>query len=275
MRFIDQFHHRVVGPSGAPKIVFLHGLMGFLNNWGSVARRLQDHFQILVYDQRGHGQSIKPKTDYHPNDYALDLYQILNDLQWSKIHLVGHSMGGRNALYFADKYSNHLKSLTIEDIGPESEPNQGLYYQNLLNSIPVPFENRDQMTRFFESEFTARYHEKEQIQVLIPFLKANLVQQDDGKWDWRFFKNGIVESVQQGRAQDAWGPIERLKIPTLYLRGEWSRDLSPDTFQKVLSLNPRIKGVTISDAGHWIHYDQPEAFTNQIRCFIEQIEELR
>jgi len=48
--------------------------------------------------------------------------KILDELQWQKVNLVGHSMGGRNALEFAHEHPERLQSLVIEDIGPEGTP---------------------------------------------------------------------------------------------------------------------------------------------------------
>ena len=85
MDFIDNFNYRITGNPDAPKLVFLHGLMGFSNNWRSIAREFEKQFHILVYDQRGHGRSFRPDTGYGPEDYAEDLKKILDSLAWDKV----------------------------------------------------------------------------------------------------------------------------------------------------------------------------------------------
>lgn len=271
MSILDNFNYRITGEDHLPKVVFLHGLMGFLNNWGSITRRLSSKYQCLVYDQRGHGKSIKPLSGYHPRDFAEDLFQILGALKWPNINLVGHSMGGRNALFFSYLYPERLISLTVEDIGPESDPDGFVYYQKMLDTIPTPFASRAEMVAYFENRFVLDFNSKESPQTIVPFLIANLEEKSDGRFNWRFSKEGIISSVKEGRGEDAWPLIEKISVPTLYLRGQNSKDLSKSVFDQVLSRNPLITGVEVSDAGHWIHSDQPEVFSKELESFLDGI----
>jgi esterase len=245
--------------------------MGFLNNWGSITRRLSSKYQCLVYDQRGHGKSMKPLTGYHPKDFADDLYQILQALNWSSINLVGHSMGGRNALYFSYLHPECLKSLVIEDIGPESDPDSYLYYQKMLDAIPTPFKSKADIQTFFEHRFAEVFATKENPKTITPFLMANLEEKPGGQFDWKFSKEGIIASVKQGRGDDSWPLIDQISVPTLYMRGQNSKDLPKSVFEQVLTKNSLINGVEISDAGHWIHSDQPEAFAKELETFLDRI----
>tara|TARA_B110001454_G_scaffold106457_1_gene100245 strand:+ start:89092 stop:89931 length:840 start_codon:yes stop_codon:yes gene_type:complete len=271
MSILDNFNYRITGDDHLPKVVFLHGLMGFLNNWGSVTRRLSSKYQCLVYDQRGHGKSMKPLSGYHPKDFADDLFQILEALGWNSINLVGHSMGGRNALYFSYLHPHILKSLVIEDIGPEGDPDSYLYYENMLGVIPTPFSSKTEIKNYFEHRFATDFKTKENPKTIIPFLIANMEEKSDGKFDWKFSKQGIIDSVKQGRSEDSWPLIDHISVPTLYLRGENSQDLKKPVFEQVLLQNKLITGVEISDAGHWIHSDQPEVFTKELESFLDRI----
>lgn len=267
MLILEQIHHRIEGNPGGQKWVFIHGLMGFLNNWKKITSSLKTTSECLVYDQRGHGRSFKPDSGYAPEDYARDLYELTEALGWHKFHLVGHSMGGRNALVFANLYPEKVEKLIIEDIGPESNPNASLYYENLLGLIPTPFESREVARKFFHEDFIEKAVTKDPPAVLGAFFYANLVEVD-GKWDWRFFKKGILESVLAGRDRDRWQEVENLKIPTLWLRGENSKEFSRENFERVLSSNKLIQGVEIPEAGHWIHSEKPSEFTEALRNFV-------
>src|SRR5512135_2152018 len=101
MSYLDNFSYQVLGNEKGAKVVFLHGLMGSGVNWRKIAQSLEADYQVLIFDQRGHGRSFQPSSGYAPEDYANDLALILEELRWEKILLVGHSMGGRNALHFA------------------------------------------------------------------------------------------------------------------------------------------------------------------------------
>ena len=119
--FLSNFNYSVLGNAESPRVVFIHGLMAFSANWRKIASRLQNDFQCLIYDQRGHGRSFKPDSGYSPEVFAEDLNKITNELGWDSFHLVGHSMGGRNAIVFADLYPQKVTTLTIEDMGPEAD----------------------------------------------------------------------------------------------------------------------------------------------------------
>jgi esterase len=263
------FNYRIQGEDSENRWVFMHGLMGYLQNWGAVTRALVPR-QTLTYDQRGHGQSFQPKTGYTAQDYASDADQLTRDLGWDQFTLVGHSMGGRNALHFAHLYPEKVKRLIIEDIGPESRPMAHQYYEKMLASVPTPFSSREQVQNFFKNEWKDRFQPKEKIEVLSAFLAANIVEKSPGHWDWRFWPSGIIESVREGRKDESWLQIKNLKCPTLWIRGENSQELSKESFNKILQANSLIQGVVIPEAGHWVHSEKTQAFVQALLAFEAQ-----
>lgn len=241
--------------------------MGFSSNWMKIISQLEETECCLSYDQRGHGRSKKPTEGYSPQDYAADLNIITDSLGWSKFNLVGHSMGGRNALMFASLYPHKVDHLVIEDIGPDSVETAHIYYENLLNLVPTPFDSRESARNFFENVFPVKAQTRENPKVLAQFFYANLTETPLGKLDWRFSKSAIIESVKRGRAEDYWTILKKLSVPTLILRGENSLDLSHSCFKEMISCNSKIQGVEIPNAGHWIHIDQPQLFTDVLKDF--------
>jgi esterase len=268
LAYLDHFHYQFYGPPEGRKWVFLHGLMGFLNNWRTIIKAIESTERVLVFDQRGHGRSFKPENGYDPEDYADDLKKILDELGWDKIILVGHSMGGRNALNFASRFPERVEKLIIEDIAPSGDPEGWHYYDNLLNAVPTPFKSRTEARLFFQNELKNRVQDTGSIDVLSAFLYANMEDQKDGTVSWRFSPKAIVASAQQARAGDRWDEVKNLSMPTLWIRGENSRDLCREDWQKVVSMNRVIEGVEIPEARHWVHSDQPLAFSNVIRQFV-------
>ncbi len=248
--------------------VFLHGLMGYGLNFRKIASGLETTDLSLIFDQRGHGKSWQPLTGYAPEDYAEDLYLILDELGWEKINLVGHSMGGRNALLFASKFAERLDHLILEDIGPESQAGAADYYEKLLGAVPTPFPNKKAAKDFFMNEFPKNTWIRGELQTIGLYMYSNLVDQPDGTADWRFSRSAIIESVLLGRAKDHWREFSNLSVPTLVMRGANSPDLSSENFQKMVSSNSRVKGAQIANAGHWIHYDQAEEFVRIIKSFV-------
>lgn len=257
-------------PSTNRKWVFLHGLMGYGMNWRRIAVSLGTGNDVLLLDQRGHGKSWKPTHGYAPSDFAEDLDKILTELGWSKVILVGHSMGGRNAVSFAARWPERVEKLVIEDIGPDGRPEAIDYFQTLFDAIPTPFPSKISAKEFFMNEFPgskfgARFGTSKTLGL---YLHSNLTDLPDGGMDWRFSKDAIMKIVVQGRASEQWDDFRRLNMPTLLIRGETSLDLSRDVFDRLLVANPNIRGVEIPNAGHWVHYEQPEAFIRELQNFV-------
>lgn len=267
MSILENIHHTISGVQDGRRWVFVHGLMGFLNNWQKITSILGQTECCLTYDQRGHGKSFKPDTGYTPEDYAKDLKDLTDALGWDRFILVGHSMGGRNVTVFASLYPEKVEKLIVEDIGPEAKGSSIEYYQKLLDGVPTPFASRDMARDFFKKEFPSRVETKEPPTVLAGFLYANMVE-TNGQWDWRFSKKGILETVRVGRMEDRWKEVRSLQMPTLWIRGELSSELKPEVYQKILASNSMIQGVEIAGAGHWVHSEKPHEFSQALKNFV-------
>lgn len=278
MSFAKNIHFQIINPEGVIRVAFIHGLMGFSGNWRKILNLCNElcdaqgipRFQFLIYDQRGHGRSFKPETGYTPEDYAQDLYQLVQEVGWTDFHLVGHSMGARNAYTFAYLYPQLLKSLIVEDMGPETKSESYIYYEELLNKIPTPFANKELVKEHFQTKFPVAMKYNEPPAVLSAFLQANLEEKENGQWDWKFSKRAILETVRLGHVKDRWHEVASLRMPTLLIRGELSAVLSQDTYEKTLSINPNFTGKVVAGAGHWVHFDRANEFAELIFSHINQ-----
>lgn len=268
MAFLQNFHHQRLGSTAHPKLVFLHGLMGAAANWRRIAAAFQDRYEVLVYDQRGHGQSFRPETGYAPENYAEDLLKIIDELGWEKIHLVGHSMGGRNSIAFASRWPQRLVKLVVEDIGPEGNLQNAQKLNALIDGVPTPFPSRKEAKEFFLNEFPRKFADRKAVLTLGQFLYSNIVETSDGRADWRFSVKAIRESVQEGRARDRWDQWKAITTETLLVRGSESDEISPETMQEMLAQNHHARGIVIEKAGHWVHFEQPEAFIQCVSDFL-------
>lgn len=247
--------------------MFLHGLMGSAANWRRIAKAFEDDFEVLAFDQRGHGRSFHAKDGYSRRDYAKDLELILNDLGWAEIALVGHSMGGRNAMEFASILPQRVKALVIEDIGPASSELAVSRTDKLIELVPTPFASRQAAKDFFEKEYPDKISFHSQPEVISRFFLSNIEEKPDGTQDWRFDKEAIFASVRTGGGEELWHKFSSLKVPTLVVRGENSTDLPVKIFERMLAVLPGVRGVEIQGAGHWVHFDQPDAFIKVLKEF--------
>jgi pimeloyl-ACP methyl ester carboxylesterase len=102
-----QLHYQQVG--NGPDLVMIHGLTGNLAVWHlKIIPMLEDHFEILTYDLRGHGYSDVPPSGYSLDQMTTDLEELLDTLNIRRPALVGHSFGADVALYFAHRHPERV-----------------------------------------------------------------------------------------------------------------------------------------------------------------------
>jgi pimeloyl-ACP methyl ester carboxylesterase len=109
-------HYKSFG-EGKPLII-LHGFLGSLDNWQSIAKELAANYQLFILDIRNHGKSFHdPKHDYA--SMIADVHHFIEHLGLSEVTLLGHSMGGKIAMSFALKYPLLVSHLIVVDISPK------------------------------------------------------------------------------------------------------------------------------------------------------------
>lgn len=254
-----KLHYTVHENGKKPWIIFLHGLLGSHRNWLKITPAFEKDFNILCVDQRGHGKSERPTQGFTPLDFAEDIHGLMHDLKIPHAAIVGHSMGGRNALMLAHNYPNHVSHLVLEDIGPESTYESGYAVVAKLKKIPVPFKNKILAKEFLLNEFGDPQ--------MGNFLYTRL-KEDQGGVVWDFPMSMVEEIINQGRSKNLWDEVRSLQCPTLVVRGQNSLDFSPDEYEKMLSINPQIQGAVIADCGHWVHFEKPKEFCNVVGEFL-------
>ena len=100
------------------------------------------------------------------------------------------------------------------------------------------------------------------------FFYANLEEKSDGHFDWKFSKQGVLETLWKARTLNQWTQFDGLKMPTLLMRGERSEDLPAELYEEILRRNPRIEGRGVPGAGHWVHAEKPKETTEILESFL-------
>ncbi len=247
---------RKFGESGKP-IVILHGLFGQSDNWTSLARAWSDRFMVYTIDQRNHGQS--PQED--ALSYALmaeDLMETLLAENLTSIHLIGHSMGGKTAMFFALKYPHMIDKMIIADIGPK-------YYTPHHQEILAALNEID--TSLLPDRSTAEKFMAEKISDLgtRQFLLKNLYRKENGSLDWRFNLKAISQHILEIGTEV---PPEQIFTETLFLRGGKSRYILQEDWGNIQIQFPNAELQTIEDAGHWLHAEKPQLFSEAVLDFL-------
>jgi len=99
--------------NGKETLVLLHGFMENISIWHEMESHLSEHFSLLKIDLPGHGQSEIIAEVQTMEIMAEEVKKVLDKLNLTKVHLLGHSMGGYTSLAFAEKYPEFLISLTL------------------------------------------------------------------------------------------------------------------------------------------------------------------
>ncbi|KAI9357232.1 Alpha/Beta hydrolase protein [Zopfochytrium polystomum] len=111
---VDLYHE--IHGSGPHKVLFITGWAGSCENWKFQTDffRRQKDFQVCIYENRGSGfSSAPPASCYSTRDMAQDALDLLDHLGWSRVHVVGASMGGMIAQQLAILRPHSVSSLTL------------------------------------------------------------------------------------------------------------------------------------------------------------------
>jgi len=252
-----------------PALVILHGLYGSSDNWITVAKKLETRFTIFIPDLRNHGQS--PHTSTHTyQDMVDDLFKFFNDHQLKKAIVLGHSMGGKLAMMFAAEYQELISGLIVVDIAPKnysSENNQGrllLAHELILGAMEglslVNLSSRKEIDHFLA--------EKLKDSLLRQFLLKNIYRNKEGHFEWKInvavlklaFKS-ITDEVSSDWFVSRQ-PI--LSYPVTFIRGLNSNYITNHDFSVIREIYPEARIISIPDAGHWLHSEQPDKFIEAV-----------
>ncbi len=123
------YHYLEWGQEHSHTLVLVHGFLDFCAGWeATVAEGLAESFHVVAPDMRGHGDSdrVGPGGYYHFMDYVADLHSFIQKLGKTKVTLVGHSMGGSIAGYYAGSFPDTLDKLVLmEGMGPPDNLSSG------------------------------------------------------------------------------------------------------------------------------------------------------
>ncbi len=265
------FHITEWGSAQAWPIVMLHGIRGYGETFAGVAAALQPGFRVIAFDQRGRGASDwDPAHNYYTDAYVADLGGIVRALGLAQFDLLGHSMGGINAIVYAARHPDRVRRLVIEDAGPGAfDVSQGAArIRKELATTPVRFESWEAACDFMR-ELRPTVTEEARQQRLHNMLKP-LPQ---GAFTWRYDHAGIVATrlnPDPSRVVDLEPSVRAIACDTLVLRGGRSDYLQPAMMERMRELNPRISAIEIPDAGHYVHDDQPALFEQAVVDFLRR-----
>jgi N-formylmaleamate deformylase len=238
-----------------PPLVLLHGLTASGACWSPLARALEDEYDIVMPDARGHGSSSTPLNGYRYDDYASDVVGLIHGLGLATPVVLGHSMGGMTAAVVANQVGTTIRGVILVD---------------------PAFLSLQRQREVHESDVV------EQHRRLLSLEKGEVLAQARARHAHR--RPELVELVAEGRLKTRLAAFDVLTPPNPEYHRLVSAIYAPillviadngvvslETARELQNLNPHLRFEQIRDAGHGLHYDQPERFESVIKSFLRSV----
>lgn len=255
-------------------LLLLHGLADQGLVWKNLAHFLAEDYHIIAPDLRGHGESSKPETGYQFSEVIRDLEALMQHLNWSNAHMLGHSWSGKLLPIWAKQHPEYFRSMILVD---------PIFITKMPSifklSLPIVYRKLDCLkgmgpfSSYEEAEVLARqlsqYTGWSPVQQEV--FQAGIEQKPDGKWGSKFTiaaRNQIFSDVMK-----VAGLTEKIKIPSLFIQPEkgvnrmkWQ--LQP--YQQYLT-DLKIQQVP---GNHWPFLVQPDSFNQTVAAFLKSVTHL-
>jgi pimeloyl-ACP methyl ester carboxylesterase len=262
----EHLHTRAIGDTGS-RVVFLHGLFGQGRNWTQIGKALADpsrgdRHRVLLVDLPHHGRSgWEDGFDYLS---TADQVAGLLDAE-DPVALVGHSLGGKVAMVLALRHPELVERLCVVDVSPVAYGHLSQFegYVAALRGIDL-----DSLSSRGDAD--AALAEAVPDPTVRAFLLQNLRRDGDG---WRWQAN--LEVLGADLPEIGSWPEDRLAGtppyagPVLWVAGARSDYIQPAYAEAMDRWFPTNRLVTVKNAGHWVHSEQPEVFVEVLRHFLD------
>jgi pimeloyl-ACP methyl ester carboxylesterase len=254
-----ELNTRTYGAPSLPALVMLHGLFGSAANWGSIARRLETRFRVLVPDLRNHGQSPHdPECGYQA--MAEDLLGLLDRHGIGAAALVGHSMGGKVAMHLALNQPQRVARLAVVDIAP-------VRYGHDFEAVLAAFRAVDLAALRSRADADWQMATSIDSPGVRAFLLQNLTK-GPGGWTWR----ANLAALGAAQREITGFPEQDVNAvfdgPTSFIYGERSDYVKGSYEAQIRRLFPRAHLCRVVGAGHWVYADRPQEFMHCLDAFL-------
>ncbi len=240
-------------------LIILHGLFGSSDNWQTLGRQFAERYDVILLDQRNHGRSPH-SVDFGYEQMANDLLELIESLGLKRVNLVGHSMGGKTVMKFAQLMPAYVHKLVVVDMGVKQYP---MHHQTILDGMhAVDFDfvtSRSQVRDVLQDYINSP--------VLQQFIMKNLYWVESGRLDWR-----INLSVLTNEMSEILGALDAsiVETDTLFIRGEKSNYILDSDIPLLEEYFPQSSVETVYGAGHWVHAENAGEFYRLVIDFLDQ-----
>lgn len=255
---------RQVGRPTAPPMLFLHGIMGHRRDWDVFIDRLGETHRVIAPDQRGHGRSEWTRS-YRVSDMADDAIAVIEQLGYGPVPIVGHSMGAMVGLVVAARRPDLVDRLVVVDIVP------GSMETAFAAQMPEMFEAMAAASYGSVDDAVAEWQAGNPLarpELLRNYVSHALVPHADGRLRWGFDACGLRAFPDGVTPEELWDAIDAVTCPCLIVRGAFSPITTRLEVTEVAGRLGAAAVVEISDGGHDLGVEQPEAVAAAVVDFL-------
>ncbi len=251
-------------------ILIAHGLYGNCDSWLNIAKLLAENYTIHLLDLRNHGKSFHHK-EMNYKEMVNDILEYSSTHNLDAFHFIGHSMGGKLAIHFANLYPSRLKKIIVADISPKSyvsltEKNEIINsHLNLISFIK----------NFDLDKYKARGEILEQLSDFPDTTKSIIlknIEKKVGGLKWRINIDSIfnnLDLIMSGLDIDDF-INKKIETKALFLKAENSNYIDTNDEKIIKFIFPNSEIRTILNASHWLQIEQAEQVALEIIKFIEK-----
>ncbi len=262
-----RLHYLDWGNCRLQPILLLHGFMAHAHVWDEFAQTFRAQYHIIALDQRGHGESQWCEDGaYSISDHFSDLVCFVKILGLKDLILIGHSMGGRNALFYTACGTNRVKQLILVDTRPWNDPESSKALKNLLSHIPLQAGSVEEVVKKVRT--LSPYFSKE---ICYHIVTHGFKQMPNGKWVPKFDVRMIRQLEKWDyNTENLWPFLQNVMCRSLVIRGEGSSFLSKKVAQKICRFIPNAQLGEIPESSHFPAQENPNIFNKVISDFLSK-----
>lgn len=249
-----QLHYQITGQN--QPLILLHGLFGSSDNWNTVAKHFAQHYQVISVDLRNHGKSPHSASQTY-TDMADDLLELCEDLGLGRIHLLGHSLGGKVAMQFATHHPERIEKLIVVDMAMRAYPDAYTHMMDAMIAV-------DLNTLQSRSDVDKALTDKIPHTMVRQFLLMNLIKAEN-KLAWRI----NLAALKHNYPHLLQAVCENVlyEKPSLFIHGERSDYVRSTDIDHIKTHFTNAQFVSLA-THHWVHAEQPQAFIALVGDFL-------
>lgn len=246
---MEILYSRIEG-EGKPLLV-LHGYLGMSDNWKTLSGRYAEQgFQVHSLDLRNHGRSFH--TDEFSHELMMqDILNYCNYHNLEKVSIIGHSMGGKLAMFIAVNHPELIDKLIVADISVREYPPHHQDILEALNSVDFSIHTDRKQVEDVIAQYVEDFGTRQ-------FLMKNVYRVTPEQLGFRMNLKSLTENYDNMGIEIP--KDSKYNQPVLFLRGENSNYIRERDEQDILKIFPQAEIKTVSNAGHWLHAENPTDF---------------